>query len=75
LAQQQKSPGSAAVNEQQGEGIQVIDPANLPVVPVAPKRMVLTLMGFVVGLGLGLCCRMVEILKPLTIKPARTQPA
>ena len=39
LAQQQKiALGSAAVNEQQGEGIQVIDPANLPVVPVAPKR-------------------------------------
>ena len=41
LAQQQKiALGSAAVNEQQGEGIQVVDPANLPVVPVAPKRMV-----------------------------------
>ena len=42
--------GADADSQQQGAGIQLIDPANRPVVPVAPKR--LALMGL--GLGLGL---------------------
>ncbi len=39
---------------QQGETIRVQDPANVPQSPVAPKRMILTLMGSGVGLFLGL---------------------
>ena len=39
LAQQQKIVvGADAAKEQQGGGIQVVDPANLPERPVAPKR-------------------------------------
>jgi len=44
--------GADADTQQQGAGIQVIDPATRPVVPVAPKRW--TLMGLGLGLGLGL---------------------
>src|SRR5215213_1132942 len=55
LLQQQKiSLGAAAATEQQGEGIEVIDPANLPSKPVAPKRLMLSSLGLAVGLGLGL---------------------
>lgn len=43
--------GSAIQVNQQGETIQVIDPANMPQSPVAPKRLLLVLS----GLGLGLC--------------------
>lgn len=49
--QAQAAIGSAIQVNQQGESIQVIDPANLPQTHVAPKRMMLILM----GLGLGLC--------------------
>jgi uncharacterized protein involved in exopolysaccharide biosynthesis len=38
----------------QGETIRVVDAANLPSSPVAPKRAVLTLFGAAVGLALGL---------------------
>lgn len=38
----------------QGETIRVVDPANLPKSPVAPKRELLTLFGAAVGLALGL---------------------
>ncbi|MEP6945727.1 MAG: GNVR domain-containing protein [Acidobacteriota bacterium] len=38
----------------QGETIRVQDPANIPQSPVAPKRFVLTMIGTVVGLLLGL---------------------
>jgi len=70
LAQQQKiTLGSAAVSQQQGEGIQVIDQANFPVVPVAPKRMMLTAMGLGAGLALGLLLAGIfEIPKLLTIQ-------
>lgn len=55
LQQQQKiSLGASAASEQQGEGIEVIDPANLPSKPVAPKRLMLSSLGVAVGLGLGL---------------------
>jgi uncharacterized protein involved in exopolysaccharide biosynthesis len=55
LMQQQKVViGADAVKDQQGSGIQVIDPANLPERPVAPKRFVLTAAGFGIGLAIGL---------------------
>ena len=55
LAQQQKVVmGADAAKDQQGGGIQVVDPANLPERPVAPKRAVLTAAGFGIGLALGL---------------------
>jgi len=55
LLQQQKIVvGADAAKEQQGGGIQVVDPANLPEKPVAPKRFVLTAGGFGIGLALGL---------------------
>jgi len=38
----------------QGESITMQDPANLPETPVAPKRGVLTALGFFLGLGIGL---------------------
>ena len=46
--------GAEAASQQQGEGIQVIDPANLPSSPVAPKRFMLFIMGLGLGLGFGL---------------------
>ena len=55
LVQQQKITLNAeATTQQQGEGIEVIDAANLPSKPVAPKRLVLSSLGIAVGLGLGL---------------------
>ena len=45
---------SEAITQQQGEGIEVIDAANLPSKPVAPKRFMLGSLGLGVGLGLGL---------------------
>ena len=46
--------GADAAKEQQSGGIQVVDPANLPEKPVAPKRLALTAGGFGIGLALGL---------------------
>ena len=55
LAQQQKIVvGADAAKDFQGGGIQVIDPANLPERPVAPKRAALTAAGFGIGMALGL---------------------
>ena len=55
LTQQQKIViGADAVKDQQGSGIQVIDPANLPERPVAPKRFMMTAAGFGMGLVIGL---------------------
>jgi polysaccharide chain length determinant protein (PEP-CTERM system associated) len=55
LQQQQRiSLGADAASQQQGEGIEVIDPANLPAEPVAPKRLMLSSLGLAIGLGLGL---------------------
>ncbi|HEV2904159.1 MAG TPA: GNVR domain-containing protein, partial [Pyrinomonadaceae bacterium] len=55
LAQQQKiDVGADAAREQQGGGIQVVDPANLPEKPVAPKRFLMTVGGFGLGFVLGL---------------------
>ncbi len=55
LKQQQKiTLGADATTQQQGEGIEVVDPAYLPSKPVAPKRFLFAAMGLGVGLGLGL---------------------
>ena len=55
LSQQQKITLNAdATIQQQGEGIEVVDVANLPSKPVAPKRLMLSSLGIAVGLGLGL---------------------
>jgi polysaccharide chain length determinant protein (PEP-CTERM system associated) len=55
LAEQQKIElGARAAQEQQSQGIQVIDAANLPGRPVAPKRLMLVGMALVGGLALGL---------------------
>jgi len=54
LAQQQKVViGADAAKDQQSSGIQLVDPANLPEQPVAPKRFMLTVAGFVIGLAIG----------------------
>jgi polysaccharide chain length determinant protein (PEP-CTERM system associated) len=55
LQQQQRiTLGADAASQQQGEGIEVVDPANLPGQPVAPKRLLLSSFGLALGLGLGL---------------------
>lgn len=55
LVQQQKiSLNADATTQMQGEGIEVIDTANLPSKPVAPRRFMLSSLGIAVGLGLGL---------------------
>ena len=55
LLQQQKiTLNKEAATQQQGEGIEVVDAANLPSQPVAPKRLMLSSLGLGVGLGLGL---------------------
>lgn len=55
LEEQQKiGLNSDAITQQQGEGIEVIDAANLPSKPVAPKRIMLATIGLGAGLGLGL---------------------
>jgi len=55
VAQQQKITLTAdATTQQQGEGIEVVDNANLPSKPVAPKRLMLSSLGIALGLGLGL---------------------
>src|ERR1043166_4039053 len=46
--------GADAASQQQSEGIAVVDPANLPSKPVAPKRLMLSTIGLALGLGLGL---------------------
>lgn len=55
LATQQRiALGADAASQQQGESIQVIDSAYLPSQPVAPKRLLLFMMGLGLGLGFGL---------------------
>ena len=70
LLQQQKiTLGADAASQQQGEGIEVIDAANLPSKPVAPKRFLLSGVGLAFGLGLGLLLTGVfEIPRLLTIQ-------
>ena len=52
--QQRITLGKEAATQRQGEGIDVIDPANLPSQPVAPKRILLASFGLAAGLALGL---------------------
>lgn len=72
LAQQQKIVvGADAAKDQQGGGIQVVDPANLPESPVAPRRFVLTVAGFGMGIVLGLLLAVVvEMRRLFTIQTA-----
>ena len=72
LQQQQKiTLGADAATQQQSEGIEVVDPANLPAKPVAPKRLMLAGIGVVAGLGLGLLLTAIfEIPLLLTIQSA-----
>jgi polysaccharide chain length determinant protein (PEP-CTERM system associated) len=63
--------GADAATQQQGEGINVVDPANLPSKPVAPKRLMLSGIGLAFGLGLGLLLTSIfEIPRLLTIQSA-----
>jgi len=58
-----------ATSQQQGEGIQVVDPANLPARPVAPKRLVLMGAGVAAGLAFGLLLAgLFEVPRLLTIQ-------
>jgi polysaccharide chain length determinant protein (PEP-CTERM system associated) len=70
LAQQQKIVvGADAAKDFQGGGIQVVDPANLPERPVAPKRFALTAAGFSIGMALGfLLAIAVELRRLFTIQ-------
>jgi polysaccharide chain length determinant protein (PEP-CTERM system associated) len=53
----------------QGESLQVIDPANLPAQPVAPKRLLLIGVGIVVGVCAGLFfAALFEVPRLLTIQ-------
>lgn len=61
--------GADAAKEQQSGGIQVVDPANLPEKPVAPKRLMLTAGGFGMGMALGLLLIMIfEVRRLFTIQ-------
>ncbi|HVQ39372.1 MAG TPA: GNVR domain-containing protein, partial [Pyrinomonadaceae bacterium] len=61
--------GADAASQQQGEGIQVVDPANLPARPVAPKRLILMGMGLALGLAVGfLLAGLFEVPRLLTIQ-------
>jgi polysaccharide chain length determinant protein (PEP-CTERM system associated) len=54
LVEQQKIGLSAsAAQQQQAQGIEVIDPAYFPSKPVAPKRLLLAGFGLIAGLALG----------------------
>jgi polysaccharide chain length determinant protein (PEP-CTERM system associated) len=70
LAQQQKiDVGADAAKDFQGGGIQVVDPANLPERPVAPKRFALTVAGFGIGMALGLLLAIaIELRRLFTIQ-------
>lgn len=46
--------GATVASNAQGETIQVIEPANYPETPVAPKRGMLFILGIVAGLAVGL---------------------
>ena len=72
LLQQQKiTLNKEAATQQQGEGIEVVDAANLPSKPVAPKRLMLSSLGLGIGLALGLLLVAVfEVPRLLTIQNA-----
>jgi polysaccharide chain length determinant protein (PEP-CTERM system associated) len=61
--------GANAASQQQGEGIEVVDPANLPSQPVAPRRFMLAAIGVGAGLAVGLLLTGIfEIPRLLTIQ-------
>jgi polysaccharide biosynthesis transport protein len=61
--------GADAASQQQGEGIQVVDPANLPALPVAPKRLMLVGLGIAAGFAFGLLLAgLFEVPRLLTIQ-------
>ena len=70
LSEQQKIGLAAdAAQQQQAQGIEVIDAANLPTQPVAPKRFLLAGFGLIAGLGVGLLLvGLVEVPLLLTIQ-------
>jgi hypothetical protein len=69
LKKQKSDLNVAATNSAQGETIQVIDPASLPVRPVAPQRLTLIALGLVLGLAVGLAFAAVfEVPRLLTIQ-------
>ena len=70
LSEQQKiALGADAASQQQSEGIEVVDPANLPSKPVAPKRLTLAAIGVIAGLGIGfLLVALFEVPTLLTIQ-------
>lgn len=69
LQQQRIGLGADAASQQQGEGIQVVDPANLPARPVAPKRLLLIAAGLAAGLAVGfLLAGLFEVPRLLTIQ-------
>ena len=72
LTEQQKIElAMKAAQEQQAQGIEVIDPAYLPAKPVAPKRLLLIGMSLAAGLALGfLLVGIFEVPLLLTIQTA-----
>lgn len=72
LEQQKRAElGADIVANAQGETIAVIDPANLPERPVAPKRPLLMLLGLAAGLGVGaLLAALFEVPRLLTVQTA-----
>jgi uncharacterized protein involved in exopolysaccharide biosynthesis len=68
-SQQKNALISDITSSQQGESIAVVDQANLPERPVAPKRPMLILMGLLLGLGAGLALAAAfEVPRLLTIQ-------
>jgi len=69
LKKQKSDLNVAATNSAQGETIQVIDPASMPVRPVAPNRLLLIALGLALGLAVGLAfAAAFEVPRLLTIQ-------
>src|ERR1043165_2443618 len=71
LLKQQQSAGiiSDIGASQQGKSIAVIDAANLPESPVAPKRTQLMILGLILGLGAGFAvAALIEVPSLLTVQ-------
>ena len=70
VAQNQKADIITSVQANaQGESIAVIDVANMPEQPIAPKRLLWMTLGLFIGLGTGLACAaLFEVPRLLTIQ-------
>lgn len=69
LARQQDSErGTKIIRNKQGESLDLLDPASLPVNPSEPKRPVIIGIGAVVGLLLGVVLSGVREMKDTTLK-------